>query len=247
MLQPGGPKVYSVLTTRAGGTSSTWAVGMAAAMAAKGKSVLLIDADMEGGTVMASLGLGQYRDRSLHNIMNTSMPADALMAQTIAVPGYPTFRIIPGYRGGHYGPELNVTLGQMEAGLKGLPDDYVFIDCGHPLSHAGIKSPQDVLDIIGRISSKVFVVVRDEPAFVTHALDTFHRLKLEPGGWGEMGLVICEQRKGSARDYVRQTYARHLDMPLLPGWSWNEHQAAKCADSCKPYPMGDAPRRLDLF
>ncbi len=241
------PKIYCGLTSRGGGTSSTWMIGMAAAAAEKGHSVLLIDADMEGGTILASLGLGKNRDRSLHNIMNTSMSADAMMAQTIGVPGYQAFRIIPGYRGGHYGPELTTVLIGMEKGLKFLPDDYVFIDCGHPLSHAGIRNPQEVLNAIGLIADKTFVVVRDEPAFVAHALDTFSRLQFAPGSWGEMNLVICEQRKGRTRDHIRQIYARAAEWTLLAGWSWNERQAMKSADNSKPYPMGDLPRRLGLI
>jgi MinD-like ATPase involved in chromosome partitioning or flagellar assembly len=224
---------------------------MAAAIAEKGKSVTLIDADMEGGTVLASLGLGQSRDRSIDNILNTSMTSDALLAQTIGVPGYGGLRVIPGYRGGRYGPELTDPLHRMEHGIRSLPDDYVFIDCGHPLSHAGIKSPQEVLNALGLVSDKVFVVVRDEPAFVVHALDCFRKLQFEQGQWGDMYLVICEQRKGRMRDQVRQTYARGIGnadhLPLLAGWSWNERQAAKAIDQSRPYPMGDLPRRLGLI
>lgn len=240
--------VYSFLTTRAGGTSSTLATGMAAAMADKGHTVMLVDMDMEGGTIVASLGLGQSRDRGIQNVLNTTMSADALMAQSIAVPGHQNLQVIPGLRGGVFGPELSGPLRSIERGLRGLPVEYVIMDCGHPLSHAGIRSPQEVLGAMGLASDRIFVVVRDEPAWMAHALDVFKPINMEPGHWGEMNLIICEQRKGRIRDQVRQEYRRRLpDLELLAGWTWNEHQAARASDHSSPYPVGDLPRKLGLI
>ena len=247
MLRQPGPHIYSVFTNRAGSTSTTWALGMAAGLAAKGKSVTLIDADMEGGTIRASLGLHKGRDASIANLMNTNMDVDILMRQTVGVEGYENVRVIPGFADGNYGPELTRPLLTMEPALRQLPDDYVIIDCGHPLSHAAIGSPQDVFNAIGLVSEKLFFVARDDPGYAQHAIGMFRHLHIDSGRWGEFNLVICEQRKGRERDHIRQRFAQALQVTPLAGWAWNERQAIKSLNQNRAYPMGDLPKRCGLL
>src|SRR5580704_14169160 len=77
--------LLGVCTTRAGQTSTSWATSLAWTLSAT-RSVVLIDCDMEGGTVADSLYL-RLDDRGLANCFgDRPVTASVLDAQAIPVP-----------------------------------------------------------------------------------------------------------------------------------------------------------------
>src|SRR5471032_1284168 len=87
--------LLGVCTTRAGQTSTSWATSLAWSLAAS-RSVVLVDGDMEGGTIADLLYL-RLDDRGLANCFgDRPVTAAVLTAQTIPVPDRPGLRVIPG-------------------------------------------------------------------------------------------------------------------------------------------------------
>ena len=113
--------LIAVYTTRAGQTSTYWATSLAWTLA-ENRHVMLIDSDMEGGTIADLLYL-KIGDQSLGNCFG-DRPArpDELAAQSVIVPNRPNLRIVPGLRGS-YGYDIAECLRKMHLAYTGLPDD----------------------------------------------------------------------------------------------------------------------------
>ena len=111
--------LLGVCTTRAGQTSTSWATSLAWSLAAS-RSVVLVDCDMEGGTIADLLYL-RLDDRGLANCFgDRAVTATVLAAQTIPVPDRPGLRVIPGLRS-TYGLEIGDCLRSIAPALDALP------------------------------------------------------------------------------------------------------------------------------
>ena len=230
----------AVCTTRAGQTSTSWAVSVAWTLAAD-RSVALIDADMEGGTIADVLYL-PAADRSIANCLGdrTAAPGE-LDAQLVTVPDRPNLRVLPGLRG-TFGFDIVECLRRIGAGLRGLDCDTVIADLGHPLSYPGLRSPRAAGEAICSTFQRVFFVLRDEPALMSRSLDVLRGARLPRGE-----IVICQQRGRALQRVLRDSLARELpDLSLRNGWAWDERRAARVADSGRPASLSGITQELSL-
>jgi MinD-like ATPase involved in chromosome partitioning or flagellar assembly len=232
--------IIAVLTTRAGQTSTHWAVSVAWTLS-ESRRVLLVDCDMEGGTVADLLYL-DVGDRGIANCFGEgTAPASLLEAQAVAVPGNADMRVVPGLRGA-YGYDMGECLRQLSGALRDVDTDVVIADLGHPLGHTGLRSPRAVSEAIGRTFQRVFVVVRDEPALLARSIEVLRAARL---GRGE--LVVCAQRSAAYARTIAATLEQELpDLRLRNGWRWDERRAARMADTGRPMLLTDTVAELCL-
>lgn len=233
--------LVGVHTTRAGQTSTYWAVSLAWSLSER-RSVMLVDCDMEGGTIADLLYL-RTADRSLGNCFgDRSARPDELEAQAVAVPGRAGLRVVPGLRGG-YGFEVSECLRRVGPALTGLGADVVIADLGHPLAHPGLRSPRSSAEAVCALFHRVFVVLRDEPALVSRSI-TVLRAARPPHG----EIVFCRQRSRQLHRRITETMERELpDLPIRDVmWRWDERAAARVGDGGAPIPLDGAVRELRL-
>ncbi len=220
--------LVGVCTTRAGQTSTSWATSLAWSLAAS-RSVVLVDCDMEGGTVADLLYL-RLDDRSLANCLGGKpVTAAALAAQAVSVPDRPGLRVIPGLRS-TYGYEIGECLRAIGPALAGLACDTVIVDLGHPWAHPGLRSPRAAADAVCSTFHRLFIVIRDEPALLSRSIDVLRTARPPHGE-----LVVCEQRGAAHRRVMVESVERELpDLPIRRGWQWDERRAARTADTGRP-------------
>jgi MinD-like ATPase involved in chromosome partitioning or flagellar assembly len=232
--------LLGVCTTRAGQTSTSWATSLAWSLATN-RSVVLIDCDMEGGTIADLLYL-RLDDRGLANCFG-DRPATAavLNAQAIPVPGRSGLRVIPGLRS-TYGLEIGDCLRSIGPALLGLDCDVVVVDLGHPWAHASLRSPRAAADAVCSLFDRVFIVVRDDPALLSRTIDVLRTARPPHGE-----LIICEQRGATHRRVMVESLERELpDLPIRPGWGWDERRAARVADTGRPMILAGIESELHL-
>ncbi|MGA8015544.1 MAG: hypothetical protein WCB85_06465 [Candidatus Dormiibacterota bacterium] len=233
--------LIGVYTTRAGQTSTYWAVSLAWSLAAQRK-VTLVDCDMEGGTIADLL----YLPTDGHSLANCfgDRPSRGheLEEQAIDVPNRPRMRVIPGLTGS-YGFEISDCLRRLGPALAGLGDDVVIADLGHPLAHPGLRSPRSSAEAICSLFHRVFVVLRDEPALVARSI-TVLRAARPPHG----EIVICRQRSQHLHRHISQTVERELpDLPVREVmWRWDEKAATRMVDTGTPMPFDGIAEELHL-
>jgi MinD-like ATPase involved in chromosome partitioning or flagellar assembly len=232
--------LLGVCTTRAGQTSTSWATSLAWSLAAS-RSVVLVDCDMEGGTIADLLYL-RLDDRGLANCLGgRPATATALAAQTLAVPDRPGLRVIPGLRSS-YGFEIGECLRTLAPALSEMACDAVVVDLGHPWAHPGLRSPRAAADAVCSAFHRVFIVVRDEPALLSRSIDVLRTARPPHGE-----LLICEQRGNAHRRVMVETIERELpDLTIRGGWEWDERRAARMADSGRPFTLVGAEAELHL-
>ena len=230
----------AVATTRAGQTSTTWAVSLAWTLAAD-RSVALIDCDMEGGTIADLLYL-PTADRGIANCLGDRPATSAeLDAQMVPVPDRPNLRVLPGLRG-TFGFDIVECLRRIGVALRGVGYDTVIADLGHPLSHPGLRSPRAGGEAICATFQRVFFVVRDEPALMSRSLDVLRGARLTRGE-----IVICQQRGRALQRVLAESLARELpDLSLRNGWNWDERRAARMADTGRPHTLAGIDQELNL-
>jgi MinD-like ATPase involved in chromosome partitioning or flagellar assembly len=232
--------LLGVCTTRAGQTSTSWATSLAWSLAAS-RSVVLIDCDMEGGTIADLLYL-RLDDRGLANCLGgRPVTASVLAAQTVAVPDRPRLRVIPGLRS-TYGFEIGECLRTIAPALGELACDAIVVDLGHPWAHPGLRSPRAAADAVCAVFHRVFIVVRDEPALLSRSIDVLRTARPPHGE-----LVICEQRGAAHRRVMVESIERELpDLTIRRGWEWDERRAARMADSGRPMTLVGVETELHL-
>lgn len=232
--------LVGVCTTRAGQTSTSWATSLAWTLAGS-RSVVLLDCDMEGGTVADLLYL-RLDDRGLANCLGGKpVTAAALAAQTVAVPDRPGLRVVPGLRS-TYGFEIGECLRAIAPALVGLTCETVIVDLGHPWSHPGLRSPRAAADAVCSIFHRLFIVIRDEPALLSRSIDVLRTARPSHGE-----LVVCEQRGTAHRRVMVDTVERELpDLPIRRGWQWDERRAARTADTGRPATLIGVETELHL-
>lgn len=230
----------AVCTTRAGQTSTSWAVSVAWTLAAA-RSVALVDCDMEGGTIADALYL-HTAERSIANCLGERQATpDELAAQAVSVPGRPNLDVIPGLRG-TFGFDIVECLRRLGIALRGMRYDTVIADLGHPLSHPGLRSPRAAAEVICATFQRVFFVLRDEPALVSRSLDVLRSARLPRGE-----IVICQQRGRALQRVVTESLNRELpDLSVRNGWSWDERRATRAADTGQPVLLAGIERELSL-
>jgi MinD-like ATPase involved in chromosome partitioning or flagellar assembly len=233
--------LIGVYTTRAGQTSTYWAVALAWSLAAQ-RSVTLVDCDMEGGTIADLLYL-RTGDRSVANCFGDrpARPSE-LEEQAVTIPGRANLRIVPGLRGS-YGFEISDCLRRVAPALTGLGADLVIADLGHPLAHPGLRSPRTSAEAIGAVFQRVFVVMRDEPALVARSI-TVLRTARPPHG----EIVICQQRSRQLHRQISETLEREVpDLPIRDvSWHWDEKAAARMGEGGAPMAMDGVAEELRL-
>ena len=232
--------MVGVCTTRAGQTSTYWATALAWTLA-ESRSVVLVDCDMEGGTIADLLFL-DLDSRGLANCFGDRPAATAdLVAQLVDVPRRANLKVIPGLRG-TVGFEIAECLYKLRGGLQGLECDTVIADLGHPLAHAGLRSPRGAAQAICATFQRVFVVVRDEPALISRSIDV---LRAARPAHGEM--IICQQRSRAHRRLLVESLERELpDLAIRAGWSWDSQRAAHMADTGTPMSLNGMVAELHL-
>jgi MinD-like ATPase involved in chromosome partitioning or flagellar assembly len=232
--------MLGVCTTRAGQTSTYWATALAWTLA-ESRSVMLVDCDMEGGTIADLLYL-DIAEKGLANCFGDRPAAAAdLSAQAVAVPHRANLNVIPGLRG-TVGFEITECLYKLGSGLQALDCDMVIADLGHPLAHPGLRSPRAAAQAICAVFQRVFVVVRDEPALMSRSIDVLRAARLAHGE-----LIICRQRSRSLRRLLVESIERELpDLAIRDGWSWDASRAARVAETGRPMTLNGVAMDLHL-
>lgn len=232
--------LIAVYTTRAGQTSTHWAVCLAWTLAERAR-VLLVDCDMEGGTI-ADLLLLRTDERGIANCFG-DRPATPLelAAQAVAHPGRESLRVVPGLTRS-YGYEVSECLRQLAPALAGADEEVVIADLGHPLSHPGLRSPKTAAEAICSVFGRAFIVVRDEPALLSRSIAVLQAARPPHGE-----LIVCHQRGRAYRREIIDSLQRNLPgMALRDVWQWDEARAARLADTGVPFALPGVERELHL-
>ena len=232
--------LIAVYTTRAGQTSTHWAVCLAWTLAERNR-VLLVDCDMEGGTI-ADLLLLRTGDRGIANCFGDrpANPAE-LAAQAVAHPTRDSLRVVPGLSRS-YGYEIGECLRQLGQALTGADDDVVIADLGHPLSHPGLRSPRAAAEAICRVFGRAFVVIRDDPALLARSIAVLQAARPAHGE-----LIVCHQHGRSYRRAIAQSLQHNLpDMARREVWHWDEARATRMSETGIPASLFGVPEDLGI-
>lgn len=220
--------LIAVYTTRAGQTSTHWAACLAWTLAER-QRVLLVDCDMEGGT-LADLLLLRTDDRSIANCFG-DRPATPLEleAQSVTHPEREQLRVVAGLTRS-YGYEIAECLARLAGALAGTRDDVVIADLGHPLSHPGLRSPRSAAQAICSVFARAFVVVRDDPALLSRTISVLQAARPPHGE-----LIICNQHGRAYRRVVVETLERNLpELAIRDVWQWDEARAMRMGETGIP-------------
>jgi MinD-like ATPase involved in chromosome partitioning or flagellar assembly len=221
--------VVSVLTTKDGQGSTSFALSLAWA-AAEHRRVLLIDADMSGtGTLADAIAL-DFGGLGIGGLFGTvAISAAMLEQQAVAVGMRPRLRVVAGLQG-FSGPGIGDLLPKLEPALRSVPDELVVLDLGAALAHPRHESPRQTAEAIARASQRVFVVMHDSPARLVKSIQVLKAAQLP-----QAELVVYETRRGALREQMRRALTEHLPGvrigTVLP---WDERRAMRAEDSATP-------------
>jgi MinD-like ATPase involved in chromosome partitioning or flagellar assembly len=232
--------LVAVYTTRAGQTSTHLAACLGWTLAERAP-VLLVDCDMEGGT-LADLLLLRTGGRGIGNCFGDrpATPGE-LTAQAVPHPERESLRIVPGLARS-YGYEVGECLKKLAPALSGADEEVVIADLGHPLSHPGLRSPRAAAEAICNVFGRAFIVVRDEPALLSRTIAVLQAARPRHGE-----LIVCHQHGRAYRRSILDSLQRTLpDMPVRDGWEWNEARATRMAETGVPALLPGIDRALNL-
>ncbi|PZR79933.1 MAG: hypothetical protein DLM65_09410 [Candidatus Aeolococcus gillhamiae] len=232
--------LVAVYTTRAGQTSTHWAVCLAWTLAERAR-VLLVDCDMEGGTI-ADLLLLRTDDRGIANCFgDRPVTASELTAQAVTHPERESLRVVPGLSRS-YGYEMSECLRKLAPALSGADEDVVIADLGHPLSHPGLRSPRAAAEAICSVFGRAFIVVRDEPALLSRSIAVLQAARPPHGE-----LIVCHQHGRAYRRAILESLGRNLpEMAVRDVWQWDEARATRMAETGVPAALPGVDRELNL-
>ena len=233
-------RLISVYTTRAGQTSTYWATCLAWNLAER-RRVLMVDSDMEGGTVADLLYL-RTDERSISNCFGDrpAMPHE-LEEQAVTVPQRPNLRVVPGLRS-TVGFEISECLRKLKPALTGLDYDVIIADLGSPLAHPGLRSPRAAAEEICSTFHRGFIVVRDDPALVARTINVLRAARPPHGE-----IIVCHQRSRAHKKNIVESIERELpDLPVRDIWQWDEKRATRMGDTGTPMTMAGIDKDLNL-
>jgi MinD-like ATPase involved in chromosome partitioning or flagellar assembly len=221
--------VVSVLTTKDGQGSTSFALSLAWA-AAEHRRVLLVDADMSGtGTLADAIAL-DFGGLGIGGLFGTAAISAAMLEQqAVAVGARPRLRVIAGLQG-FSGPAVADLLPKLVPALRSVPDELVVLDLGAALAHPGHESPRRTAEAISQASQRVFIVMHDSPARLVKSIQVLKAAQLP-----QAELVVYETRRGALREQMRRALAEHLPGvrigTVLP---WDERRAMRAEDAATP-------------
>jgi MinD-like ATPase involved in chromosome partitioning or flagellar assembly len=232
--------LIAVYTTRAGQTSTHWAVSLAWTLAEHNR-VLLVDCDMEGGTI-ADLLLLRTGDRGIANCFGDRPATPAELAdQAVAHPSRDRLSVVPGLSRS-YGYEVSECLRQLAPALAGASQDVVIADLGHPLSHPGLRSPRAAAEAICAVFGRAFIVIRDDPALLSRSISVLQTARPPHGE-----LIVCHQHGRSYRRAITQSLQHNLpDMARRDVWQWDEARATRMAETGIPASLAGIADELGI-
>jgi MinD-like ATPase involved in chromosome partitioning or flagellar assembly len=233
--------LIAVYTTRAGQTSTHWAACLAWTLAER-RRVLLVDCDMEGGT-LADLMLLRTDDRGIANCFGDRVATPAeLDAQAVAHPRRDSLRVVPGLSRS-YGYEIVECLGKLAQAFAGASDDVVIADLGHPISHPGLRSPRSAAEAICRVFSRAFVVIRDDPALLSRSIAVLQAARPPHGE-----LIVCHQHGRTYRRTIAESLQQNLPgLAVRDVWQWDEARAARMGETGTPATLAGVERDLNVL
>jgi MinD-like ATPase involved in chromosome partitioning or flagellar assembly len=220
--------LMAVYTTRAGQTSTHWAVCLAWTLA-ESRRVLLVDCDMEGGTI-ADLLLLRTEDHSVANCFG-DRPAtpSQLAAQAVPHPEREALSVVPGLSRS-YGYEVSECLRKLAPAMGGAPVDVVIADLGHPLSHPALRSPRASADAICSVFGRAFIVVRDDPALLSRSIAVLQAARPSHGE-----LIVCHQHSRAYRRAILEILQQNLpELAIRDVWQWDDARSARMAETGVP-------------
>jgi MinD-like ATPase involved in chromosome partitioning or flagellar assembly len=234
--------VVSVLTTKDGQGSSTFALSLAWT-AAEESRVMLVDADMSGTGNLADLIALDFGARGVGNLFGTlAISAFALEQQAVTVRQHPRLRMVPGLQG-FCGPGVVELLPRLRPALESLSDELVILDLGAALAHPRQESSRRAGEAICELSNRVFVVVQDSPARLVKSIQVLKTAQLP-----QAELVLLETRRGVLREQITQTLAEHLPgLPISAVLPWDARQAQRAEDTARPVTQPALLRALNLL
>ncbi|GAC1337013.1 MAG: hypothetical protein NVSMB29_00710 [Candidatus Dormibacteria bacterium] len=220
--------LVAVCTTRAGQASTYWATSLAWSLAER-RHVLLVDCDMEGGTLADLLYL-RTDDRSIGNVFADRVARpDELAEQALGVPGRPNLSVVPGLRGS-CGFEISEALRRLQPALSNQSQEVVIADLGHPLAHPLLRSPRSAAETICSVFQRLFIVVRDDPALVARTIDVLRDAQPPHGE-----IILCHQRSRAMKHELMDSLERELPaLPVRAQWPWDERRAVRMGDTGVP-------------
>ncbi|HEY4028472.1 MAG TPA: hypothetical protein VGO86_18740 [Candidatus Dormibacteraeota bacterium] len=233
--------VVSVVTTKDGQGSTSFALSLAWA-AAEQRRVLLVDADMSGtGTLADAIAL-DFGGLGIGNLFGTQAISSALLEQqAVAVGARPRLRVVAGLQG-FSGPGVAELLPRLVPALRSVPDELVVLDLGAALAHPGQESPRRTAEAIAQASQRVFVVMHDSPARLVKSIQVLRAAQLP-----QAELVVYETRRGALREQMRRALTEHLPGvrigTVLP---WDERRASRAEDAALPVPAPGILQALRL-
>lgn len=236
------PLLIAVMGTRAGSTSTYWATSLAWTIATAGHTTMLMDCDMECGTIEGLLNFDRRARRGLSNIVGTRATAQDIEAQSVPHKKVDKLKVVGGLWG-QYGPEITNPLRFFGESLKSISAEVVIADLGHPFSHAGITNPHEVAVQITETFDRIFVLVRDSPELFPRALDA---LKLADFSRGE--IVLSQQQNNQFVGLITKSLQDQLPlMPVVSVFPWDQKRALDMSMSAVPMSLEDVPAKLNLL
>lgn len=234
--------VVSVLTTKEGQGSSTFALSLAWTAAEKMR-VMLVDADMSGTGNLADLIALDFGSCGVANLFGTlAISSAAMEQQAVVVRRRPRLRLVPGLQG-FCGPGVAELLPRLTPALRSLPDELVVLDLGAPLAHPCQESPRRAAEAICEASSRVLVVIQDSPARLVKSIQVL-RAAQPP----QAELVLLETRGGALREQIAMALAEHLPgLPVSATLPWDPRRAMRAEDAAEPVVMAGLPQALRLL
>lgn len=233
--------IVSVLTTKDGQGSTSFALSLAWA-AAEQRRVLLIDVDMSGtGTLADAIAL-DFGGLGIGSLFGTAtVSAEMLEQQAVSVGMRPRLRVVAGLQG-FSGPGVAELLPRLVPALRSVPDELVVLDLGAALAHPGHESPRRTAEAIAHASQRVFIVVHDSPARLVKSIQVLEAAQLP-----QAELVVYETRRGALREHVRRALTEHLPGvrigAVLP---WDERRAMRAEDRAIPIDVPGLVQTLRL-
>jgi MinD-like ATPase involved in chromosome partitioning or flagellar assembly len=221
--------IVSILTTKDGQGSTSFALSLAWA-AAEQRRVLLIDADMAGTGTLADVIALDFGGLGIGSLFGTlAITAGMVEQQAVAVPVRPRLRVVAGLPG-FSGPGVADLLPRLAPALRSVPDELVVLDLGAALAYPGHESPRRTAEAIAQASQRVFIVMQDSPARLVKSIQVLTAAQLP-----QAELVVYETRRGALREQVRRALAEHLPGVrigvVLP---WDERRAMRAEDAATP-------------